>query len=48
VISINNLRTHQKAELAKVLRAIADWVEICGNETVTIDLKLTFNPKEGD
>lgn len=47
VISINKMRTYQKHDLAEVLRAVAAWIENCGNKTVTIDLKINFNLTEG-
>jgi len=37
-----NVKTSCKPELAKVLRALADWVEAVGNRYVSINLTLTF------
>lgn len=39
-----NTKTPKKKEIAKILRAVADWIEASSNQTITIDLNLTFNP----
>ena len=39
------MRTPKKAELAQMLKAIADMIAVSGNETVSIDLRLTFDPR---
>jgi len=38
-----NTKTPQKKAIAKILRSVADWIETSGNQTITIDLTLTFN-----
>lgn len=38
-----NTKTPQKKEIANILRAVADWIEASSNQTITIDLNLTFN-----
>ena len=34
---------YRKLELAKLLRAIADWIEFSNNKSVTIHLSLIFD-----
>jgi hypothetical protein len=46
-MSINmDLKTPQKKSLANTLRSIAQIIEDSINETVTIELEVTFNAKE--
>lgn len=41
-------KTPNKKEISSLLRAIACWIEVSGNKTVTIQLSLIFNvEKEG-
>jgi len=37
-----NVKTPSKGHLAKVLRALADWVEVVGNRYVSVTMTLTF------
>ena len=38
-----NTRTPNKREIADILRTVAAWIDASGNDTITIDLTLTFN-----
>ena len=35
--------TPNKKEIAGILRAVATWIEASGNQTITLDLHVTFN-----
>lgn len=39
-----NIKSPSKKELAGLLRAIANMIEVSSNQTVTIDATVTFNP----
>ena len=41
-----DLKTPWKRQLVDTLHAIATMIEVSGNETITVQLKVTFNPKE--
>lgn len=41
-----NVRTPSKKNLAQVLRAFAGMIEDSSNQTVTVCLDVTFNPRE--
>jgi len=39
-----DMQTPNKQQLAQVLKAIADMIATSGNDTVTVNLTVTFNP----
>lgn len=41
-----HMRTPQKKQMAGIFRAIAEDIEASANETISIDLKVTYNKSE--
>lgn len=42
-----NTKTPNKKEIAAILEAIANWIRVSGNQTITISLDISFNQCEG-